>query len=315
MSWKANREKEPAQWKADVDQSVAEYAAWYLREAPIMWVAARDRAVDEAAKAMGYLDDFRDISVERLKANPRVLSILRMAISPKMARDRFVEFVGVKKNLVVKMERDGVLPKKTVEVEADLQLICDFIAPLLDPQLFPWISDSRAPRPSEREEALLVLGDRRTGALYESDLRNAQESKQKALMRAYLETNGFTESFEPAFKMSSGTFGFGRNISIPLENGRRRNLPCDCVVVPIDSSMPLACVEMKSAGDYTNVNKRRKEEAEKHDALQRAYGDDVVFLLQLCGYFNVGYLDFEAAAGIDWAWDHRLADLSVYFGV
>ena len=35
----------------------------------------------------------------------------------------------------------------------------------------------------------------------------------------------------------------------------------------------------------------------------------VVFLLQLFGYFGPPYLGFEAAAGIDWAWDHRLSDL------
>src|SRR5690242_8471663 len=129
-----NRDREPAQWEGDIGQSVADYADWYLREAPIMWVAARSQAVEEASSAMRVLRDFDDISVARLKANPEVLTIVRMAISPKMARDRFVEFVGVKKNLVVKMEREGILPKRAVEAEADLQRICDFAVPLLDPQ-------------------------------------------------------------------------------------------------------------------------------------------------------------------------------------
>jgi hypothetical protein len=43
--------------------------------------------------------------------------------------------------------------------------------------------------------------------------------------------------------------------------------------------------------------------------------DSAVFLLQLFGYFNRPYLGFEAAAGIDWAWDHRLGDLARYFGI
>jgi hypothetical protein len=315
MTWKANWEKSPPDWEADIRQSVSEYAAWYLQEAPMMWVAARKRAVDEAAEAMRTLNDFREVSVESLMGNPRVLSILRMAISPKMARDRFVEFVGLKKSLVLRMERDNALPKKQGEIGGELQRLCDFVTPLLDPQLFPWVSGARAPRPEEREKALLVLGDRRAGAIYDSALRQGQEEKQKVLMREFLESRGFEESFALAFEMPPGTFGFGRTVRIALPNGRQRNLPCDCVVSPLDPAMPLACVEMKSAGDYTNVNKRRKEEAEKHDALHRAYGDDVVFLLQLCGYFNVGYLDFEAHAGIDWAWDHRLSDLSAYFGI
>jgi hypothetical protein len=100
-----------------------------------------------------------------------------------------------------------------------------------------------------------------------------------------------------------------------LGAGPDRKLPVDCVVAPMRQGMPLACVEMKSAGDYTNVNKRRKEEAEKHDALVGAYGNRVVFLLQLFGYFDFNYLNFEALAGIDWAWDHRLTDLAPYFGI
>ena len=72
---------------------------------------------------------------------------------------------------------------------------------------------------------------------------------------------------------------------------------------------------MKSAGDFTNVNKRRKEEAEKHESLHRTYGDQTVFLLQLFGYFDMGYLSFEASADINLGLDHRLSDLSSYLGV
>lgn len=315
MSWEANRAKHPDQWLADIDQSVADYAEWYMREAPIMWANARDRAVVEAENAMTSLNDFRNVSVEALKANPKTLSVIRMAVSPKMARERFVEFVGVKKSLGETMERRDALPKRDLQLDASLQRICDFAVPLFDPALFPWIADDRAPTPGERRDALLVLGERRAGANYDPDLRNAQEARQKDLMREFLEAHGLSESLRPAFEMPPGTFGFGRNVLIPKGDGRNRNLPCDCVVAPRKKSMPLACVEMKSAGDFTNVNKRRKEEAEKHSALSRAHGDSAVFLLQLFGYFDLGYLSFEASAGIDWAWDHRLTDLSVYFGI
>ncbi len=98
-------------------------------------------------------------------------------------------------------------------------------------------------------------------------------------------------------------------------DGEPQNLPVDCVVSPLDAKLPLACVELKSAGDFTNVNKRRKEESDKHDALKRAHGQSAVFLLQLFGYFGRSYLGFEAAAGIDWAWDHRLGDLAPHFGI
>jgi type II restriction enzyme len=68
-------------------------------------------------------------------------------------------------------------------------------------------------------------------------------------------------------------------------------------------------IEAKSAGDYTNVNKRRKEEATKVNQLKVTFGDQVVFVLFLCGYFDAAYLGYEAAEGIDWVWEHRIGDL------
>ena len=76
-------------------------------------------------------------------------------------------------------------------------------------------------------------------------------------------------------------------------------------------TMPLL-MEAKSAGDFTNTNKRRKEEAVKFSQLKRTYGDDIKFFLFLCGYFDSGYLGYEAAEGIDWVWEHRIDDLSLF---
>lgn len=67
-------------------------------------------------------------------------------------------------------------------------------------------------------------------------------------------------------------------------------------------------IEAKSAGDFTNTNKRRKEEATKVAQLRNNYGD-IKFVLFLCGYFDSGYLGYEAAEGIDWVWEHRIDDL------
>ena len=71
-------------------------------------------------------------------------------------------------------------------------------------------------------------------------------------------------------------------------------------------------IEAKSAGDFTNVNKRRKEEATKMHQLRRTYGHDVRYILFLCGYFDSGYLGYEAAEAIDWVWEHRINDLGEF---
>ena len=71
-------------------------------------------------------------------------------------------------------------------------------------------------------------------------------------------------------------------------------------------------IEAKSAGDFTNTNKRRKEEAQKIGQLRAKYGKSVEFVLFLCGYFDSGYLGYEAAEDIDWVWEHRIDDFQEF---
>jgi hypothetical protein len=90
----------------------------------------------------------------------------------------------------------------------------------------------------------------------------------------------------------------------------------DVLIMPILTEagrLPLM-IEAKSAGDFTNVNKRRKEEAVKMQQLRNTYGHSVSYSLFLCGYFDSGYLGYEAAEGIDWIWEHRISDLN-YLGI
>jgi type II restriction enzyme len=46
--------------------------------------------------------------------------------------------------------------------------------------------------------------------------------------------------------------------------------------------------------------------------LRATYGDKARFNLFLCGYFDSGYLGYEAAKGIDWVWEHRIDDLELF---
>jgi hypothetical protein len=89
------------------------------------------------------------------------------------------------------------------------------------------------------------------------------------------------------------------------------NVPIDVIIQPKiirENGIPIL-IEAKSAGDFTNTNKRRKEEATKIRQLRAAYGDDVKLILFLCGYFDGGYLGYEATEGMDWIWEHRIDDL------
>jgi len=94
--------------------------------------------------------------------------------------------------------------------------------------------------------------------------------------------------------MPAGTFSFRLNVPVKLEGGKQQvNIPIDTVIMPKAmkrGELPLL-IEAKSAGDFTNVNKRRKEEAVKMAQLRSNYGTKVRFALFLCGYFDSGYLD------------------------
>ncbi len=108
---------------------------------------------------------------------------------------------------------------------------------------------------------------------------------------------------------------FRLNVPVKLEGGLQTvNIPVDAIIKPLESDsaeLPIF-FEAKSAGDFTNTNKRRKEEAMKMSQLRSNYGKEVQFNLFLCGYFDSGYLGYEAAEGIDWVWEHRIDDLAEF---
>lgn len=105
-------------------------------------------------------------------------------------------------------------------------------------------------------------------------------------------------------------------MNVMVGRDKKLKIPIDVVVqpkVPRPSRLPLL-IEAKSAGDFTNVNKRRKEEAQKMARFKSHFGEQIEFVLFLCGYFNAGYLGYEAAEGMDWIWEHRIEDMD-HFGL
>lgn len=144
-------------------------------------------------------------------------------------------------------------------------------------------------------------------------IRNAQEKHQLSNVEKFLKRKGYRQKKHPASEplatMAAGTFGFRMNVVVG--DRHQINIPVDVVIQPQKpraNGLPIF-IEAKSAGDFANVNKRRKEEATKIRQLRDKYGADTQFLLLLCGYFDSGYLGYEAAEGIDWVWEHRIDDL------
>lgn len=315
-----NRDQ-PDLWKGDIALSVDMYNDWFLRFAPAAYRETRIETTEAVESTLAATRNLTDISVRLLKSNPAVLPTLRMSACPPLAVDRLIGLAGVSKTLVNVMEKKHRLPPQMScrELEEDLRKIGETIEKMADPDIFVWLGREAGPSELERYRAATIVADRLCGAIANPIIRNAQEKRQLAAIGAWLDGKGYRPAGGGTTydRMRPGTYSFRLIVPGGQDGSRRQiNIPVDAVVMPKDAGagdFPLL-LEAKSAGDFTNVNKRRKEEATKMSQLRRTHGEHVRFNLFLCGYFDTGYLGYEAAEGIDWVWEHRINDLAG-FGV
>jgi len=311
----------PHLWKPDIALSVDFYNNWFMQFAPKAYRDTRIATTQQVESALAETANLTNITSALLRQHPEVLPILRMAAAPPIARDRLIGLAGVSPNLVKNMEEKQRIPPRAdiATLDAELTKISQIIARLLDKDIFPWLESGQQPTETEVQRAATIVADRLCGAISDPIVRNAQERRQLAMIKQWLEQRDYSYVRGGAGlsceTMQPGTFSFRLNIPVLLQSGSKQiNIPIDVAIAPINSSpgeFPLL-IEAKSAGDYTNPNKRRKEEAIKMTQLRSSYGNNVRFILFLCGYFDSGYLGYEAAEGIDWLWEHRIEDLGLF---
>ncbi len=300
-------------WKEDTIKSVSLYNDWFLNFAPTTYTKERKRAMEQVEMTISQTDNFR-FTTAHLKEHPEFITILRMATTPPVARDRLIGFSGVKPSFVKNME-EGRFPQRLTDEEIDesLNRLAHVLNKLLDVELFSWIKKGNVPTIEELKIAECIVADRLCGTLSDPIIRNEQEKRQLKVISNFLVSEGYTfvdsKNVASFLEMNKGTFTY--HLNVPVKMSRLGvNMPIDVVIKRkkcAKMKLPLL-VECKSAGDFTNTNKRRKEEAQKIDQLKSTYGNDIDFILFLCGYFDSGYLGYEAAEGIDWIWEHRVND-------
>lgn len=306
------------QWKADIAKSVDFYNKWFLKFAPQAYKDTRAATAERVSLALDQTEYLTNIKPEVLKKNPSVLSILRMATRPPLARDRLIGLSYVPTSLVGCMEQKAMLPVRmpVAQLNAYLKSMSQTLQRLIDVDIFTWLEERKKPNKEEKDRASIIIADRLCGMLADPIIRNAQEQRQLKVIGAYLKRKGYKQVKNGEAKaidsLEPGTFSFRLNIPVSLGvNNHKVNIPVDVVIRPKDEKRKPVLIEAKSAGDFTNTNKRRKEEAMKYAQIKSTYGNDMPFLLFLCGYFDSGYLGYEAAEGIDWIWEHRMGDLDL----
>lgn len=305
-------------WKEDIEKSVDLYNTWFMEFVP---KAYRNTRVDETKKvkeSLQKLNDMKNITPFFLMQEPAIVQVLRMCTAPPIASDRLLGLSGLSMTApgFVKTLEKGKLPKITqrskISLNEGLEAISKTISKMLDKGVFTWVDEGRTPNERERYRASTIIADRLCGSVANPIIRNAQENRQLKKIGEYLENKGYILSTAKSFtEMKPGSYSFRINVPGQQANGKSVNIPVDTVIKRKSSNkkdMPIL-IECKSAGDFANTNKRRKEESDKFSNLRNAYGENVEFLLFLCGYFDASYLGYGAAEGIDWVWEHRIQDL------
>lgn len=311
----------PQQWLSDIVQSVDMYNDWFMKFAPQAFRTTRVQTTKDVEAALHATDNITNIQPVLICKHPEILPTLRMSTCPPLAVDRLIGLSGVSTNLVKTMELEKKLPARMKAAEVDLQLakIATIIEKLTDPDIFVWLTRKTPPTRTEIHRAATIVADRLCGSVANPIIRNAQEKRQLAAIKVWLEARSYKQlpggdgtRFDA---MPPGTFSFRTNVPVKLEGGEQSvNIPIDAVIMPKKAKIGEFPIffEAKSAGDFTNTNKRRKEEAAKMAQLRSTYGNKVQFNLFLCGYFDSGYLGYEAAEGIDWVWEHRIDDMALF---
>lgn len=310
----------PHLWKADIARSVDMYNRWFLKFAPKAFRETRVQTTKDVEATLKTTINLTKVDPLMLRKHPEILPTLRMSTCPPLAVDRLIGLAGVPSSPVKRMENQKKLPVRLTRGALDKELgkIGQIIVHMADPDILVWLNRDTLPTRTEIHRAATIIADRLCGSVANPIIRNAQEKRQLATIKEWLTARGYREiderdgrSFE---KMLPGTFGFHLNVPITMEGGHEVNIPIDAAIkakAAKAGDLPVL-LEAKSAGDFANVNKRRKEEAIKMTQLRQTYGEQVRFSLLLCGYFDTGYLGYEAAEGIDWVWEHRMDDLAEF---
>lgn len=242
--------------------------------------------------------------------------MLRACTAPPIAVDRLAGLSGTTKTLIKTLEK-GKLPSRMDKsaIEESVARILNIVNRLLDFEIFPWLRNGNTPSAQMLNRSSAIIADRISGTLADPIIRNSQEARQFKAIDEFLQNLGYikvnSNDFDSCTLMPPKSYAHHMNVPVRISSAKEINMPIDVVIQTtetINNQMPIL-VECKSAGDFTNTNKRRKEEAIKVTQLRNTYGvDSIKFVLFLCGYFDTSYLGYEASENIDWVWEHRISD-------
>ena len=104
-------------WKDDTRASVLFYNDWFVKFAPAAYVDARTATISRVAEMLDKTAFLRAVTAYFVKEHPQMLSVLRMATTPPLARDRLAGLSDVPRTFVKALE-EGRVPARHVGLSA-----------------------------------------------------------------------------------------------------------------------------------------------------------------------------------------------------
>jgi len=258
----------PGRWKTDIAKSVDMYNDWFMKFAPKAFRTTRIQTTKDVEATLCSTKNMINIQPAIIREHPEILPTLRMSTCPPLAVDRLIGLSRISPNLVKRMELEKKLPVRMTAKDMDRELgkITKIIEKLADPDIFVWLKRKEPPTVTETHRAATIVADRLCGAVANPIIRNAQEKRQLAAIKAWLEARGYKHVGTDAIRFDSmdpGTFSFRMNVPAQLEGGKQKvNIPIDAVIMRKGNkkgNFPIF-FEAKSAGDLpipTNAAKKR----------------------------------------------------------
>ncbi len=261
----------PQNWNSDVTQSVDMFNRWFMDFAPKAFRATRIEATKDVESTLKSTENLTNIQPEVMRKWPEVLPTLRMSTCPPLAVDRLIGLAEVPPSMIKRMENEKKLPVRLTgdALDVELRKVATIIEKMADPDIFAWIGRKEPATEIEIHRAATIVADRLCGSVANPIIRNAQEQRQLAYMGEWLGARGYKmlpDRSQIHFReMPPGTYSFRMNVPVDRGDGGNDsvNMPIDAVIMRKSAKpgdFPLL-VEAKSAGDFANTNKRRKEEA------------------------------------------------------
>jgi len=185
----------PHLWKVDIARSVDMYNEWFMKFAPTAFRETRIRTTEDVKQTLKATANLTVVDPEILGKHPEILPTLRMSACPPLAVDRLIGLAGVSSSLVYRIEKAKKLPTRLSgpALEMELHKIGDIIERMADPDIFVWLNRSKLPTKTEIHRAATIVADRLCGSVANPIIRNAQEKRQLASVKKWLEARQYRQ--------------------------------------------------------------------------------------------------------------------------